>query len=186
MKKTISLFVVLLMMCSLGACSNTSDNQVETEEPKQETQHPEEPVIEQSMVDLFIEEYNATASIPITDLIEVDVTDQESGHYRTEFRLSAFEGSIAKTGKIGNIVIDIVNCGWQKDELRIYADGITPEQAAEIVRYAAPIMDPNVPDEELQDVISYLNGTNDYHNGYFGNLCMTFNDIRGELMLRTD
>ena len=37
--------------------------------------------------------------------------------------------------------------------------------------------------EEFQDVLDYLSGVNDYHNGYFGNLCMTFNEIHGELML---
>lgn len=44
-------------------------------------------------------------------------------------------------------------------------------------------MDPNVSSEEFQDVLDYLSGVNDYHNGYFGNLCMTFNEIHGELML---
>jgi len=187
-----------IMMFSLVACSGNSDNHVADEETKQEEQAVDkqeqaeeeptvdEPVVELSMVDEFIEKYNAMASTPITDAVEVDVTDQASGHYRTEFRLGAFEDSIAKTGKIGDIVIDIVNCGWQKDELRIYADDITTEQAAEIVKYAAPVMDPDVPSDELQDVLDYLTGTNDYHNGYFGNLCMTFNEVHGELMLRTD
>ena len=129
------------------------------------------------MVDSFIEEYNATAPTPITDAVEINVTDKESGHYRTEFRLGAFKDSIAKTGKIGDTVIDVVNCGWQKDELRIYADNITSEQAVEIVKYAAPVMDPDVPSDELQDVLDYLSGTNSYHNGYFGNLCMTYNEV---------
>ena len=96
------------------------------------------------------------------------------------------QGFYSKTGKIGDIAIDIVNCGWQLDELRIYADRISPEQAAEIVKYASPVMDPNVSSEEFQDVLDYLSGVNDYHDGYFGNLCMTFNEIYGELMLRTD
>lgn len=198
MKKVISLVIAMTMVFSLVACSESSDNQVLEEEPKQEEQvgneaeqsteksNVDEPVVEQSMVDVFIEEYNVTAPNPITDAVEVNVTDKESGHYRTEFRLGAFEDSIAKTGKIGDIIIDIVNCGWQHDELRIYADGITPEQAVEIVKYAAPVMDPDVPSEELQDVLDFLSGTNDYHNGYFGDLCMTFNEIHGQLMLRTD
>ena len=196
MKKVISLVIAMTMVFSLVACSESSDNQVLEEEPKQEEQvgneaeksteksNVDEPVVEQSMVDVFIEEYNATAPNPITDAVEVNVADKESGHYRTEFRLGAFEDSIAKTGKIGDIIIDIVNCGWQHDELRIYADGITPEQAVEIVKYAAPVMDPDVPSEELQDVLDFLSGTNDYHN--FGDLCMTFNEIHGQLMLRTD
>lgn len=198
MKKIVALVFAIIMTFSIAACSEGSDNQVLEEKPKQEEQvvnehersaektNAEEPVVEQSVVDAFIEGYNATTSTPITDVVEVDVTDKESGHYRTEFRLGTFKGSIAKTGKIGDIVIDIVNCGWQKDELRIYADDITPEQAAEIVKYAAPIMDPDVLSEDLQDVLDYLNGTNDYHNGYFGELCMTFNEIQGQLMLRTD
>lgn len=198
MKKIFALICAIIIAFSLVACSEGSDNQVPKEESNQEGQaisgqeqpteqsNAEEPVDEQSMVDSFIEEYNATAPTPITDAVEINVTDKESGHYRTEFRLGAFKDSIAKTGKIGDIVIDIVNCGWQKDELRIYADNITPEQAAEIVKYAAPVMDPDVPSDELQDVLDYLSGTKDYHNGYFGSLCMTYNEIYGQLMLRTD
>ncbi|MDU1325738.1 MAG: hypothetical protein E6933_11160 [Clostridiales bacterium] len=198
MKKIFVLVFVLIMTFSFVACSDNSANQVVEEEARQDEQvvntpeapieapAVEEPEVEQSMVDVFIERYNATAPTVITDAVEVDVTDEESGHYRTEFRLGAFEGSIAKTGRIGDIVIDIVNCGWDNDELRIYADGITQEQAVEIVKYAAPIMDSEVSDADLQDVLDYLSGTSDYHNGYFGNLCMTFNEIHGQLMLRTD
>lgn len=203
MKKIYALTFMIIMAFSLVACGEHSDNQVLEEKTKQEeqivseqeqpTEEPnadkatdEKSVAEQSTVDEFIEEYNAIAPTPITDAVEVDVTDQTSGHYRTEFRLGAFKGAGAKTGKIGDIVIDIVNCGWQLDELRIYADGISPEQASEIVKYASPVMDPDVPSDDLQSVLNYLSGINDHHNGYFGNLCMTFNEIHGELMLRTD
>lgn len=198
MKKIFAMAFAIIMTFSLVACGGASDNQTLEEEQKQEEQvvneheqpveepNIEEPVVEQSLVDAFIEEYNATAPAPITDVVEIDITDKEGGHYRTEFRLGAFEDSIAKTGKIGDIVIDIVNCGWQKDELRIYADNITPEQAVEIVKHAAPIIDPDVPSDDLQDVLDYLSGINDYHNGYFGNLCMTFDETHGQLMLRTD
>ena len=180
MKKILALAIVIIMTLSITACSSNTDNQV-SEEPT-----VDEPVVEQSMVDAFIEKYNEIATTPITDVVEVDITDSASGHYRTEYRLDAFKESIAKTGKIGDIVIDIVNCGWKKDELRVYVDGITSEQAAEIVKYAAPVMDPDVSKDDLQAVIDYLTGTNVYHNGYFGNLCMTFNELHGELMLRTD
>ncbi len=47
-------------------------------------------------------------------------------------------------------------------------------------------MNPDVPSDDIQNVLDYLSGTNDYYNGYFGSLCMTFNENRGELMLRTD
>lgn len=203
MKRLFGLVLTILLLLSISACSSGIDNQASEETPKEEIEvnqqgkptedepiteelSPQEPAAEKSMVDDFIEKYNATATTPITDAVEVDVTDETSGHYRTEFRLGAFEDSVAKTGKVGDVIIDIVNCGWQKDELRIYADDVTREQASEIIKFAAPILDPDVPNDELQDVLDYLMGINDYHNGYFGNLCMTFNEIRGELMLRTD
>lgn len=195
MKKIFVLVITILMAFSIVSCSNNTDKEISekqvdvapsVEEVIDDNLTVEELVVEKTMVDEFIEKYNSTSPTPITDAVEVDVTDKASGHYRTEFRLGAFENSIAKTGKIGNTVVDVVNCGWQNDELRIYVDGINGVQAAEIVQYAAPIMDADISNEELQDVLNYLIGKNDYHNGYFGELCMTFNDIRGELMLRTD
>lgn len=191
MKKFFSLVLIVMMTFSIVACGSNTENQVENQniipqEKLAEESTAEEPAADWSMVDVFIEKYNEAAPTQITDISEIDVTDQASSHYRTEFRLGAFKDSVAKTGKIGDVDIDVINCGWEKDELRIYADNITSEQAAEIVEHAAPIMDPDVSSDDLQDVVDYLLGINDYHNGYFGNLCMAFNEIRGELMLRTD
>lgn len=203
MKKQILLLLTVTMAVSLVACQkaekpNTDGlpNVTESEEmPNTEEQleavptaepSTEVPTAERSRIDVFIEAFNQVAATPITEVAEIDIFDRESGHYRTEFRLSAFEGATAKSGKIGTAVLDVIICGSAKDELRIYADGIEGEQAAEIVTYAAPIMDPNLSADELQGVLDYLNGVSDYHNGYFGTLCVTFNRISGEFMLRTD
>lgn len=138
---------------------------------------PTEPVEqaepEISMVDLFIEEYNKTATTPIADVKEIDVTDKESGHYRTEFRLGAFEDSIAKTGKIGEITVDIVNYGWMKDDLRVYADGITLEQAKEIVQFASPVLDPNLTEADIQEVLVNLDENQEANGYYYGELGLT-------------
>lgn len=192
MKKVPVFILAIIVILSIVTHDNKSSEQTLTEEPKQETQvtseyepATEEPIIEQSMVDAFIEKYNTTAPTPITDAVEIDVTDRESGHYRTEFRLGAFKNSIAKTGKIGDTVIDIVNCGWENDELRIYVDESTLEQSVEIVKYAAPIMDADLSNEELQDVLNYISGDNPAYNDYFGKLGMIFYKT-GKLMLKTD
>lgn len=200
MKKQILLLLAVTMAVSLVACQKaekpntdglpnvTESAQAEEQLEAVPTAEPstEEPTAEQSRIDVFIEAFNQVAATPITEVAEIDIFDRESGHYRTEFRLSAFEGATAKSGKIGTAVLDVINCGRAKDELRIYADGLEGEQAAEIVTYAAPIMDPNLSADELQGVLDYLNGVSDYHNGYFGTLCVTFNRISGEFMLRTD
>ena len=147
MRKIIPLLLILLMACSMVACSNEpndakspdeviqheSDSNAQVSDPQNEKEaveetEPEQPPVELEKVDLFIEEYNKAATTPITDISEIDVTDQTSGHYRTEFRLGAFADAYAKTGLIGDIAVDIVSYGWDKEDIRIYADGISLEQ----------------------------------------------------------
>lgn len=89
MKRLLGLVAAAIMIFSLAACSgNTSISDSDTE-PKHDTQIEEQleqavqPQSEISKVDLFIEKYNEVATTPITDTVEVDVTDKESGHYRT-------------------------------------------------------------------------------------------------------
>ena len=186
MKRFLGITLVILLIFFMAGCGGSDEMKNTTIEESIEVDPViEEPIVEITKIDEFIELYNQSAPVSITDAIEIDIRDKDGGHYRTEFRLTAFDDAIAKTGKLGDMIIDLVYCDWF-DEFRIYVDGITPEQAAEIIKYAAPIMDPDVSSEELQDVLDYLTGTNDYHNGYFGNLCMTFSETYGELMLRTD
>lgn len=71
MKKIFVLVFVLIMTFSFVACSDNSANQVVEEEARQDEQvvntpeapieapAVEEPEVEQSMVDVFIERYNA-------------------------------------------------------------------------------------------------------------------------------
>ena len=116
MRKILAFLLLLLIACSMVACSSEpndsnppsegiqqeSNSDAQSSEPQNEKgdtedTEPEQPLVELAKVDLFIEEYNKTATTPITDISEIDVTDQTSGHYRTEFRLGAFEDAYAKT-----------------------------------------------------------------------------------------
>ncbi len=199
MKKLLSFLLVFVFAFSLVACgeisddytSSTTDKGAETSETDtpltNTTEQPEtsEPAVELTMVDAFIEEYNKVATTPITNVVEFNVTDKESGHYRTEYRLGAFSDAIAKSGKIDDLVIDIVNCGWSKDELRIYVDGINTEQAKYIIKVASPILDKTITDADIQEVLDYIDEYGDA-NKYYGELGVLFNNIRGELMIKTD
>lgn len=182
--KKISALALIIMIISLVGCVGSSGNQVSDEELKQEGYvadqqaqliedlPAEETAVEISKVDLFIEEYNKVAINPITDVAEIDVTDKESGHYRTEFRLGAFSESYAKTGKIGDIVIDIVCYGWDNEDIRIYIDGIDLEQAKEIVEIASPILDENLSDADIQEVLEYLDENKEANGYYYGDIGM--------------
>lgn len=180
MKRLLSLVLATIMIFSLVACGgDTSEKESDTETKhdnqvvEQQEQATDQPQEEVSKVDLFIEKYNEIAATPITDAVEIDVTDKESGHYRTEFRLGAFSESQAKTGNIGDIVIDIVCYGRDNEDIRVYADGIGIEQVKEIVKNASPIMDRELSDIDLQDTLSYIDENKEANGYYYGNIGMT-------------
>ena len=189
MRKIIPLLLILLMACSMVACSNEpndakspdeviqheSDSNAQVSDPQNEKEaveetEPEQPPVELEKVDLFIEEYNKAATTPITDISEIDVTDQTSGHYRTEFRLGAFADAYAKTGLIGDIAVDIVSYGWDKEDIRIYADGISLEQAKEIIKVSSPILDITLSESDIQDVMTYLDENQEANGYYYGDI----------------
>ena len=189
MRKILTFLLILLIACSMVACSREpndskapsegiqqeSNSDAQSSEPQSEKEdteetEPEQPSVEFEKVDLFIEEYNKAATIPITDISEIDVTDQTSGHYRTEFRLGAFEDAYAKTGLIGDIAVDIVGYGWDKEDIRIYADGISLEQAKEIIKVASPILDTTLSESDIQDVMTFLDENQEANGYYYGDI----------------
>ena len=189
MRRILAFLLILLIACSMVACSSDPNNSksssegiqqksnsdaqsTELQNEKEDTEEtkPEQPSLELDKVDLFIEEYNKAATTPITDISEIDVTDQTSEHYRTEFRLGAFEDAYAKTGLIGDIAVDIVGYGWDKEDIRIYADGISLEQAQEIIKTASPILDTTLSESDLQDVMTYLDENQEANGYYYGDI----------------
>lgn len=177
MKKFFVLIVVFMMLFSLVACGRSPDNQTPDENYKQEQSieevSAEKLANEQSEVDIFIKEYNKTATNPITDINEIDVTDKESGHYRTEFRLQVFSESYAKTGKIGDITVDIVSYGENNKNIRVYAYGINLEQAKEIIRNASSILDSALSNENIEEVLNYLDENQEANGYYYGEIGLT-------------
>lgn len=188
MKNVFALLLAFVMILSLAACGgnsvpedNTHDDTLVNQQDNQQTsdqeinnnipEEPDKPIEEElTKVDLFIDTYNKTAPTPITDISIVDVTNQESGHYRTEFRLGAFSNAYAKTGYIGEIIVDIVGYGWDNEDIRIYADGISLEQAKEIIQIASPILDSTLSDSDIQDVMTYLDENQEANGYYYGDI----------------
>ena len=72
---------------------------------------------------LFIENYNTIAQTPIQNIKELDIS-RESEHYRTEFRLNAFQNAPALEAIIGSGTIEMINSNYEGffgSDLRIYA-----------------------------------------------------------------
>lgn len=187
MRKLSGLFLVLVLAILLSSCGIVVQNTALSSGQQGET---ELPTISQSKVDWFISEYNSTADKPITGISEFNVKDKGNGHYRTEFRLGAFDEAEAKTGKIGDIEIDIVaygysikSGGYSNEDLRIYVSEITSEQAREIMAVSLPILDSNLTDAEIEEVLRKVDEKAEI-NGYYGVIGITW--IKGDLMLKVE
>lgn len=130
---------------------------------------------EKTIIDNFVDSFNKLSENPITNRAKFDPKDRESGHYRTEYRLGAWDGSIGETASIGELDIDIVNYGshggyYENEDLRVYISADTTEEIITIFPIAAKAMDSTVTDEEIQEVIDYVNEWGDKNGLLIGNL----------------
>ena len=103
MKKAVLFILLSLTIVVCAACGNTDDkaSSIPGDSPSDSSQdtadliNGEEPIQEpdvKTLVCSFVTA-NDTATAQISNVTEVNVTDKESGHYRTEFRLGAFSNS---------------------------------------------------------------------------------------------
>ena len=195
MKKAFLFILLSLTIVVCAASGNTddkassipsdspSDSSQDTAGPNRSEETIQEPDVK-TLVNSFVTAYNDAATAQISNVTEVNVTDKESSHYRTEFRLGAFSDSYAVTGNIDDINIDIVGYGWSKDDIRIYADDISLEQAIEITKISIPLLDKTVSESDIQAALSDME-TGDELNGYYcGNVGILW--IGDDLMLKVE
>ena len=188
-------FLVILMAIILSSCADTDKNELPNENAiftpessiSEETATTDSSSVETEKIektDGFIEQYNQVAPTPITDISEVDVTDKESGHYRTEFRLSAFSDSYAKTGYIADSAIDIVSYGWLDVDIRVYVTGADLDRAKEVIKAASPILDSDLTESDIQEVLDYLDEHKSANGYYYGKIGLLYDG--SELMLKVE
>lgn len=188
-------FLVILIAIILSSCADTDKNELPNENAiltpessiSEETATTDSSSVETEKIektDGFIEQYNQVAPTPITDISEVDVTDKESGHYRTEFRLSAFSDSYAKTGYIADSAIDIVSYGWLDVDIRIYVTGADLDRAKEVIKAASPILDSDLTESDIQEVLDYLDEHKSANGYYYGKIGLLYDG--SELMLKVE
>lgn len=151
-----ALAVILVLILGLTA-RNQYQKQATQNSKKPDTKQSSKQEAPQESVDYiskFIDKYNASAQTPIEKGEQFDPHDNEGDHYRREFRLSAFDGSVGMAAKCGDLSVDIINYGGyggfnkQNKSLRVYAFG-PKEQIAQFFRAAAPILDSKVSQDDV-------------------------------------
>ncbi|MBO4865749.1 MAG: hypothetical protein J5582_04160 [Ruminococcus sp.] len=153
--------------------SNTSTISDEVTESNPETEESENPTKENA-IDSLIENYNATANNQLIYSEEFVVSNKDSGHYRTEFRLQAFKNSVGKSYKLDDYTIDIIEIDRSGDyETRIYADDIPMANCLELIQYFSPLLDSSISDEIINETLDYISEKESANGYYYGNLVVS-------------
>lgn len=126
-------------------------------------------------IESFVSSYNNVAKIPITERVKFDPKDRESGYYRTEYRLTAWDGSVGEVAKIGNAKIEMVNYGsyggyYDNNSFRVYVTADSVEDILEIFPVIAKVMDSTVTDVEIHETIEHVKEYGDENGLTIGNL----------------
>lgn len=135
----------------------------------------------ENLINIFVDDFNMKSSNKIIDLKDFDVNDKNSGYYRTEFRLAAFENAIGKVGSISGNAVVFVNYSsknFQTKNFRIYATVNDKTLIKEILKYSVEILDKSVSNQDIENIFTYIDtgnfknfvlGENDSITGYIDN-----------------
>ena len=196
MRKNIIIFIAGIMIFSLTACSSkeqeipqnetnvTTNDEIEQDVTLSEGTSTHEDVDEFTVIDTFIEKYNAITDDQITDVSEMDIQGDD---YRTEFRLNAFKNALGKKGTITVGNIEIVNYGeGANDTVRFYVNTDSLDTAIDIYTQIIHTLDSTITDDEIKDSYSSLEYT-DMANIYLGSTGYISGYINGnEIMVNCE
>lgn len=142
-------------------------------------------------IENILSKYNAQATEELVFVEDFTPSNKQSGHYRTEFRLTAYDDAVGKSYLLGDKVVDLVASPTIFGEInfRVYANNISLEQGIALIQGMSPLMDENLTALELQEVITEVTTEKTANGYYYGELGITLfgSDSSGyELMIKND
>lgn len=146
----------------VNANTNTNVNPQSSSEKQQDATDTKP--VKESYRDQFVKAFEEASGRKITDVTDFDPQNRDSGHYRTEYRLGAYNGSNGAHGTIGDMSIDMVEYGgYGKPEnntmFRIYLVG-PKTSVVNVYPSLAKAMDPSLTDSDIQGALSEFNAGN--------------------------
>lgn len=184
--------VAWLLFFAIGSSGNT-----EAEEPINEpistvesaTEPTESALTASSYIDDVVSQYNAQATEQLVFVESFDPQNKDNGHYRVEFRLSAYNDAIGKSYLLGDKVVDLVAHVDIFDEInfRVYTNDVSLEQVINLIQGMSPIMDTTMSETDLQAAIEEVSTKKTANGYYYGKLGIALfgSDVKGyELMIK--
>jgi len=148
-----------------------------------------DPVVD--FIEGTVEAFNSQVDEQLVFAEDFTPSDKDNGHYRTEFRLNAYNDAIGKSYLLGDKVVDLVA---SKDffgdiTFRVYTNDTSLEQVILLVQIFSPLIDKELSADELNSALTKISEDKSANGLYFGKLgiVLTGNDNKGyELMLKND
>lgn len=155
-KKLIAIVLLwgIILMVGAHTASDNNTQDINTQDTSNSIE-AEQTIGEINVNEKFIEKYNSISTSKIENTITYNAQDKESGYYRVEFRLGAFDNNTSLHGSIGSNSVDLINYGYfdEKDELRFYASVENEDEMKIIFKNAINILDSNISDEAIDKAI---------------------------------
>lgn len=159
MRKELIFLTVIFTISSLCACGNaasttpiTSTTTFPTASPVPSPIPTAEPVDEYAGVDKFIELFNATSDTDLSEPQEIDIHDD--AHYRTEFRLGAYDNAVAKEASAGQATLEMINYGaWAPSGFRVYVTANDYESFQQVLKSCAAVFDSSITEAMIQEEV---------------------------------
>lgn len=138
-----------------------------------------------------VSDYNSQATEQLVFVEDFKPSDKENGHYRTEFRLTAYKDAVGKSYMLGDKVVDVIATKTIYDEIncRVYTNDTSLDQVVSLLKGFSPILDKELTADELQKTLDEVSTKKTANGYYFGDLGITLfgSDDKGyELMLKKD
>lgn len=173
--------------------SETQEETVESTENVEPSETETDEVVDDvdSYISNIVEQYNSQATEQLVFVEDFTPSDKSSSHYRTEFRLGAYDDAVGKSYLLGNKVVDLVASKTIMGDVnfRVYTNDASLEQVKALMQGMSPLMDETLSATDLNAAINEVD-TNKTANGYYyGELGITLfgNDVKGyELMIKND
>ncbi len=179
---------------TVQAEQSVSGTQEESVESKENAETSEEETTTDG-VDNFIisivDKYNTQATEQLVFVEDFTPSNKNSNHYRTEFRLGAYDKAVGKSYLLGDKIVNLVASKTIIGDVnfRVYTNDISLEQVIALMQGMSPLMDETLSAADLNGAINEVK-TNKTANGYYyGELGITLfgSDEKGyELMIKND
>lgn len=175
------IFLLIGICCGGSDSSSNSTNgsistsQVTTEENALTTttvteEETDKSVDLSSIIEEKVNEYNSQGNEKLEYVEDFVPSDENSSHYRTEFRLNAWKDAVGKSYKLGDSIVDIVVTDYYYDlNFRVYSS-CNLEQAEILVDGFAPLLDEELTVTELNDTVAKIEEGEDINGYSFGEL----------------